>query len=95
MENTKQFYESAAILCRKCLEIPVSERELAEVLDRYLEEMDEDIRVSPARYQERLAVCEPCEHRLSYTCLKCGCYVQARSAKKQSACPIGKWKKDE
>ncbi|MBE6936224.1 MAG: hypothetical protein E7458_06925 [Ruminococcaceae bacterium] len=92
MENRVKLYQSAEILCRRCLEVPVSDRELAEVLDRYLEEMDEDLRVSPEAYEARLAVCEPCPHRVGYTCLKCGCYVQARSAKKKSACPVGRWK---
>ena len=37
MENMVGLYNSAPVLCRKCLEIPVNEQELAKTLDRYLE----------------------------------------------------------
>ncbi len=91
MEDTVNLYNSAPVLCPKCLEIPVGERELAEVLDRYLEEMDPEVRVPPAVYEARLSVCADCPRRVGYTCLACGCYVQARAAKRAAACPEEHW----
>ncbi len=87
MEDMVKLYDSAPVLCRKCLEIPVNERELAETLDRYLEMLEPEVRVPPEVYEARLAVCAECPHRLQYTCVKCGCYVQARAAKRKNDCP--------
>ncbi len=87
MEDMVNFYHSAPVLCRKCLEIPVNEQELAEALDRYLEALAPDVRVPPEVYEARLAVCADCPYRAAYTCLKCGCYVQARAAKRAADCP--------
>ena len=87
MEDTVRLYDSAPVLCRKCLEIPVGERELAEALDRYLEKLPAEVRVPPEVYEARLALCADCPHRLLYTCVKCGCYVQARAAKRGTVCP--------
>ena len=87
MENMINLYHSAQVLCRKCLEVPVNEKELAETLDRYLEMLAPEVRVPPEIYEARLAVCADCPHRAGYTCLKCGCYVQARAAKRAMACP--------
>ena len=87
MEDMVKIYNSAPVLCRKCLEIPVDERELAEMLDRYLETLSLEVRVPPEIYEARLAACADCPHRAGYTCLKCGCYVQARAAKRAAACP--------
>lgn len=87
MEDMVKIYHSAPVLCRRCLEIPVDERELAETLDRYLETLPPEVRVPPEVYESRLAACADCPNRASYTCLKCGCYVQARAAKRAAACP--------
>ena len=87
MEDMVKLYDSAPVLCRKCLEIPINEQELAETLDRYLETLPDEIRVPPEIYEARLALCADCPHRLFYTCVKCGCYVQARAAKRANACP--------
>lgn len=87
MEDMVKMYNSAPVLCRKCLEIPVDERELAETLDRYLETLSPEVRVPTEVYEARLSACADCPHRAIYTCLKCGCYVQARAAKRASACP--------
>lgn len=60
MEDTVRLYDSAPVLCRKCLEIPVGERELAEALDRYLEKLPAEVRVPPEVYEARLALCADC-----------------------------------
>ena len=95
MAQVNGVYHSMPVLCRKCLEIPVSEQELAEILDRYLETLDDAVRVPPEVYEARLAVCADCASRVGYTCLKCGCYVQARAAKRSTACSAGFWHRME
>jgi len=79
---------SDAILCRRCLDRPISQQELAKYLDDYVSTLPENLRASAEVYAKRLEMCETCEHRVIYTCQKCGCYCQARAAKKGLSCPI-------
>ena len=39
-------------------------------------------------YKARLNVCGECEHLISGTCMKCGCYVELRAAYKKNKCPL-------
>lgn len=92
-------YKPASVLCRKCLEEDVSAAELAEYLDGYVNSLTEDIRTSPEIYEARLEICEACERRVALTCTLCGCYIQARAAKKHMECPYDKggpkWKRED
>ena len=92
-------YKPAKGLCRKCLEEDVSAEQLAEYLDGYVSSLSEDIRTSPDVYGERLKICAECERRIALTCTLCGCYIQARAAKKKLECPYDKggpkWTKEE
>lgn len=81
-------YESKKILCRKCLEREIPEGELLEYLDGYVASLPEVIRADESVYKERLEKCADCKHRITYTCTLCGCYVQARAAKRGLCCPI-------
>lgn len=84
-------YNATGILCRKCLDTELPECELIQYLDRYVSSISEDIRVSKETYEARLSFCAGCEHRLEATCTLCGCYCQARAAKKALRCPIPKF----
>ena len=92
-------YKPAKALCRKCIEEDVSAEALAEYLDGYVDSLPEHLRASPEIYAERLRICEMCEKRIALTCTLCGCYIQARAAKKRLECPydIGgpKWKSED
>lgn len=92
-------YRSAAMICRKCIEEDVSAEALAEYLDGYVNSLPEDMRASENVYEERLRICGACEKRIALTCTLCGCYIQARAAKKKLECPydIGgpKWKSED
>lgn len=92
-------YKPAKVLCRKCLEEDISAEELAEYLDGYVNSLDEDIRTSPGVYEMRLKICGDCEKRIALTCSLCGCYIQARAAKKKLECPYDhggpKWTAEE
>ncbi len=80
-------YDGRSILCRKCLDRPVDERNLMEYLDSYAASLPEPIRASSQVYAKRLECCAYCPRLLSHMCTLCGCYVQARAAKKRMRCP--------
>lgn len=52
-----------------------------------------EIKVESEIREARLAECKSCEHLFKPTnsCLKCGCFVQAKTWLKTEKCPIGKW----
>ena len=82
------------ILCRRCLDMRVPEGELIAYLDRYVSELSEEERVDDTTYHTRLTLCAACDFRTDATCRLCGCYVQARAAKKRMGCPLpgdAKW----
>ncbi len=81
-------YDSSQILCRKCLLEGIDEKGLREYLDGYAASLPLEIRTPEAEYKRRLSLCEECERRIQYTCTLCGCYIQARAAKKRQKCPI-------
>jgi len=92
-------YKPAKVLCRKCLEEDISAEALAEYLDGYVNSLPEDIRTSPEVYEARLSICEGCDRRIALTCTLCGCYIQARAAKKHMECPYDcggpKWRAED
>ncbi|MBR3927556.1 MAG: hypothetical protein IKJ65_00985 [Clostridia bacterium] len=91
-------YSSTGILCRKCLDTELPEGELIRYLDQYVLSLPEDIRSSDETYRRRLSACSECEHRMQATCSLCGCYCQARAAKRKLRCPIPKsprWTEEE
>lgn len=77
-----------AIPCKKCLEESRDLRALAEHLDRYVDSLPDEIRVDEETYARRIALCEDCPRRVELLCAVCGCYIQARAAKRHMACPI-------
>ena len=80
--------DSGAILCRKCLAGDPDEKSLLEYLDGYIASLPESIRAPEDAYKARLLLCAGCPHRILFTCSLCGCYIQARAAKKAQKCPL-------
>jgi DNA primase large subunit len=41
----------------------------------------------------RYAICQTCEnfHSTSKLCMKCGCFMPAKTKLKNVVCPLGKW----
>lgn len=85
-EDTKAF-------CRKCLLEDMPENEYFKSLKEYVAHLDEDIKVPPNVYEERLKHCRQCEQLLNGMCRQCGCYVELRAAMKKNYCPAAnkKW----
>ena len=79
---------SGEILCRRCAAQELPEPELLRYLDEYVSSLPQAMRASDETYARRLAACAVCPHRTRYTCTLCGCYVQARAAKRAMACPL-------
>lgn len=52
------------------------------------------IKVASAEVKkQRIEICNTCEHlfRLTRTCKKCGCFVEAKTKIESQHCPINKW----
>ena len=84
-------YDSSQILCRRCLEKDIRADELRAYLDNYVRDLPDAIRTDADVYAARLTLCEACARRTNFTCTLCGCYVQARAAKRIQKCPEKKW----
>lgn len=74
--------------CRKCLTREMGRDEYFHSLHEYIENLDADLKVSPAIYEARLAKCKQCEKLLDGMCRICGCYVELRAAMKKNRCPL-------
>ncbi|MBE5803854.1 MAG: hypothetical protein E7316_05010 [Clostridiales bacterium] len=72
--------------CR-CLLMASGQEDMARLVAEYIATLPEESRVPDAIYRRRLALCEGCEALLNGTCARCGCYVEARAAKRGLACP--------
>ncbi len=61
--------------------------DLALTVRAYIDSLPEETRVSPGIYTARLALCRACDALRDGTCGLCGCYAEARAAKKSQRCP--------
>jgi hypothetical protein len=50
-------------------------------------------RVETEIAEERMAICDGCEHLIqaTKTCKKCGCFMAAKTKLPNASCPVGKW----
>lgn len=48
---------------------------------------------TPELKQERIDICNSCEHLIKVTsqCSKCGCFVHAKASLFVTKCPLNKW----
>ena len=51
----------------------------------------EDEMASVELKNQRLAICDTCEHKRNDGCTECSCLLVVRTAYEESFCPIGKW----
>ncbi len=72
--------------CR-CLLKDSGQQDMARLVADYISTLPEETRVPREVYQHRLAQCQQCQALHSGTCARCGCYVEARAAKRSLACP--------
>jgi len=63
-------------------------------LEAMAKEAEKFIKIVPENIeQERLNICQSCEHffKLTTQCKKCGCFVKAKTKLAGGSCPIKKW----
>lgn len=72
--------------CR-CLLMDSGQQDMAKLVAEYIATLPEESRVPQTTYQQRLSQCQQCDALHSGTCAICGCYVEARAAKRGLACP--------
>ena len=78
-------------VCIRCLLRELSEKDYAENIEKYINALKAEDRVSDLEYERRLALCKECDKLNEGTCLSCGCYVEVRGASKAGHCPKKKW----
>lgn len=83
-------------VCKKCLPGQKSEEAFYEDLTRYIERMDEDLKVDQQTYEGRLAICSTCDRLMNGMCRLCGCFVELRAVQKLRKCPDipARWEKE-
>ena len=60
---------------------------MAKLVRDYVDSLSADEKTDEATYAARLNICRACDDLHSGTCALCGCYVEARAAKKRQGCP--------
>jgi hypothetical protein len=79
-------------LCKKCLlRDMVGQEEYFRSLGEYIDNLDEELKVSAPVYEERLTVCRQCDMLLEGMCRSCGCYVELRAVVAKNSCPREYW----
>lgn len=74
------------IPCR-CLLKASGQEDMSCLIAEYIALLPEEQRTPEDIYRQRLALCEGCDALRSGTCSRCGCYVEARAAKRRMGCP--------
>ena len=62
-------------VCRKCLPGQKNEEAFYEDLSRYIQRMDEELKVDQQTYEKRLGICSSCERLMSGMCRLCLLYT--------------------
>lgn len=72
--------------CR-CTLLESGQADMAKLVREYVASLPEDEKADEAHYSARLNICRSCDDLHSGTCALCGCYVEARAAKRKQQCP--------
>ncbi len=73
--------------CKRCLLLEAGEQASYKTVVDYINNLDDDLKVSPQEYERRLLLCRKCEFLIAGMCRKCGCYVEIRAVLKDKSCP--------
>ena len=75
-------------VCHMCLlRDDDTQTALHQIVSDYIDSLPADMRCNAIVYEQRLTVCRNCEQLRNGTCRLCGCYVEARAAKRKMGCP--------
>ena len=67
-------------VCRKCLPGQNNEETFYEDLSRYIQRMDEDLKVDQQIYEKRLNICSTCDRLMNGMC-NCGLYRRCENVR--------------
>lgn len=73
--------------CKRCLLLEAGEKASYSTVSDYINNLDDDLKVSTKEYNRRLSFCKNCDNLISGMCLKCGCYAEIRAILKNKSCP--------
>jgi|LSQX01.2.fsa_nt_gb hypothetical protein len=73
--------------CKRCLLWEIDNGDILESIRTRIEKLSDNDKVDDEVYKERLGKCKNCDHLISGVCMKCGCYVEFRSAFRKQKCP--------
>lgn len=73
--------------CKHCLLLEAGEQASYKTVSDYINNLDDDLKVSSQEYERRLSLCKKCEFLIAGMCRKCGCYVEIRAVLKNKFCP--------
>ena len=65
--------------------------DLARTVADYIASLPEEQRASAETQRKRLALCLGCAWLRDGTCMRCGCYAEARAARRAQSCPERRW----
>lgn len=82
--------------CKRCLLRDMDDGSYARTIGEYVESLSPERRASEEVLQARLELCRTCDYLSNGLCGLCGCFVEARAAKKDSVCPAvpARWGKE-
>lgn len=73
--------------CTRCLLEEAGNRDMARLISERISVIPEDKKADGELYKMRLDLCKGCDSLNGGTCVKCGCYVELRAARKDGYCP--------
>jgi hypothetical protein len=74
------------IPCRVCLLRDMQDKGLFQTVSDYIATIPEEEKAGAEEYERRLDACRACENLTNAMCALCGCFVEARAAKRQMHC---------
>lgn len=78
--------------CVRCLLEEAGRQDVSQSVKAAVDKIPDSQKTGEMEYEKRLEICRECEFLTEGTCLKCGCYVELRAARKDSRCPYKtKW----
>lgn len=79
------------IPCKKCLLSEINNGELYRSVQERIALLDDSIRADEHQRTARLDICKQCDDLTDGMCAQCGCFVELRTAKKDTRCPAKRW----
>ena len=72
--------------CKRCLLSELSDDQYYKTVYEYIAGIPEDEKAAPDEFRRRLSICKSCNELVNGMCRQCGCFVEARAAKKRKSC---------